>query len=221
MSTLAAPVLPDEVHSQQQHLSYLSLKEFYVYQRTVSGHARQVKLLAQAVAHQLQQTEEEVYLLGLAALMHDLGKIAIPPALLNKPGPLTEQEWIVMRLHPVIGASLLEKAGGTWSSVAPAVLAHHERWDGDGYPYRLAGEEIPLHARILAVADSYAAMTELRPYRTAISPAEARTEIRRGIGRAYDPRVAEAFLALCSRHDQGASVHLSSIFAADEQHIYI
>ncbi|GCE06792.1 HD-GYP domain-containing protein [Dictyobacter aurantiacus] len=86
------------------------------------------------------------------------------------------------------------------------VLAHHERWDGDGYPYRLANEEIPLHARILAVADSYAAMTESRPYRTARSPTEALAEIRRCTGRAYDPRVAEAFLTLCSRHDQDISV---------------
>lgn len=177
MSTLTAPVWPNQVQSQQQDFSHLSLKTFYAYQRILTEHARQVKLLAQAVVHQLQQSEEEVYLLGLAALMHDIGKIAIPPALLNKPGPLTEWEWIVMRLHPVIGARLLEKWGGTWSSVAPVVLAHHERWDGCGYPYRLAGEAIPLHARILAVVDSHAAMTEPRPYHTALSPAEAQAEI--------------------------------------------
>ncbi|GHO77807.1 hypothetical protein KSD_55780 [Ktedonobacter sp. SOSP1-85] len=196
MQMLKTPVLPSEVQLSRQHHSHLSPNTLHWYQHTLARHARQVKFLAQAVARQLQQSEGEIYLLGLAALMHDIGKIAIPSALLNKPGPLTEQEWIVMRLHPMIGACLLEKAGGTWSSIAPFVLAHHERWDGHGYPYGLAGEAIPLQARILAVVDSYAAMTEQRPYRPSLLPAEAQAEIHHCAGSAYDPRVAEVFLTL-------------------------
>ncbi|WP_052567807.1 HD-GYP domain-containing protein [Ktedonobacter racemifer] len=128
-----------------------------------------------------------------------LEKIAIPSALLNKPGSLSEQEWIIMRLHPIIGARMLEKAGGIWPSIAPFVLAHHERWDGHGYPYGLVGKAIPLQARILAVVDSCTAMAEQRPYRPALSSAEARVEIQRCAGSAYDPQVAEVFLTLLSQ----------------------
>ncbi|GHO58039.1 HD-GYP domain-containing protein [Ktedonobacter robiniae] len=185
----------------RQDVSRLSLKVLHWYQGALAGHSYRAKFLAEAVARQLRRNEREIYLLGVAALLHDIGKIAIPSALLNKPGSLTEQEWAIMRLHPMIGSCLLEKAGGIWSSIAPFVLAHHERWDGLGYPYGLAGEAIPLEARILAVVDSYTAMTEQRPYRSALSPAEARAEIRRCTGRAYDPRVANVFLALLPQDD--------------------
>ncbi|GHO56620.1 HD-GYP domain-containing protein [Ktedonobacter robiniae] len=199
MYMLTTPVPSGRAQLSSEIVSHLSPHAFHCYQHALAGHAERVKFLAQAVARQLQQSEDEIHLLGLAALMHDIGKIAIPSALLNKPGPLSEQEWTVMRLHPIIGARLLEKAGGILPLLAPSVLAHHERWDGNGYPYGLAGEAIPLHARILAVVDSYAAMTEQRPYRLAFSSAEARAEIERGAGTAYDSQVAEVFLTLLSQ----------------------
>lgn len=201
MHTLMTPTSFRREQLDRQDVNHLSLNVLHWYQNSLAGHTSQVKFLAEAVARQLRRKEREVHLLGVAALLHDIGKMAIPSALLNKPGPLTEQEWTIMRLHPLIGSCLLEKAGGIWSSIAPFVLAHHERWDGLGYPYGLVGEAIPLEARILAVVDSYTAMIEQRPYRSALAPAEARAEIRRCTGSAYDPQVANALLALLPQND--------------------
>lgn len=166
------------------------------YHSTVGQHVRQTSLLAHVLAGELQLGEQEISLIGLAALLHDIGKIAIPIALLNKPGPLTAEEWVLMRRHPQIGSQLLQSAGGRWASAAPLVLAHHERWDGQGYPDKKAREAIPLGARILAIADAYAAMTEPRSYRQALTSTEARLEIQRCAGSLYDPHLTAVFLRL-------------------------
>jgi putative nucleotidyltransferase with HDIG domain len=166
------------------------------YQHKLAEHAQRTALLARALARRSLLSEEEMRLVHLAALLHDIGKVAIPAAILDKPGPLTEQEWTVMRRHPEIGYSMLVRAGGAWACIAPLVLAHHERWDGRGYPYGLAREDIPSGARILAVVDAFAAMTEQRPYRQTLSPEEAREEVRRGAGSCFDPSVVEVMLSL-------------------------
>lgn len=101
-----------------------------------------------------------------------------------------------MRRHPEIGFQLLQRAGGIWSYIASLVLAHHEQWDGQGYPYGLAGEAIPLGARILTVVDAYDAMRGPRAYRRSFTPAEARAEVQRCAGSAYDPRIVDAFLQM-------------------------
>ena len=138
-------------HVQSNPSIFLNVLNWY--KSLVGQHAQQTSQLARALAEELQLSEQETSLIGLAALVHDIGKIAIPAFLLNKPGPLTEQEWVLMRSHSQIGAQLLQSAGGIWLDAAPLVLAHHERWDGHGYPHGMAKEAIPLGARILAIAE--------------------------------------------------------------------
>ena len=135
------------------------------------------------------------YCIEMAAPLHDMGKIAIPDSILLKPGPLTEEEWAVMKLHPVYayewlsGIPFLKKA-------LEVPYAHHERWDGSGYPRGLKGLEIPLSARIFAVADVYDALTSDRPYRKAWPKEKALAYIREEAGKQFDPEVVEAFLKL-------------------------
>jgi HD-GYP domain-containing protein (c-di-GMP phosphodiesterase class II) len=167
------------------------------YQRTKAGHAQRAACLAMALAHGLRRSEQEERFICMAALLHEIGKLSIPAAILNKPGPLTKLEWAIMRLHPEIGYQMLIGAGGVYTHVAPLVLTHHERWDGLGYPFGLAGKAIPLGARILAVADAYDAMTEQRPYRLPRTTAEASAEVRRCAGSRYDPLVVEALAYRC------------------------
>ena len=125
-------------------------------------------------------------------MLHDLGKLAIPDAVLHKPGALDDAEWQEIRRHPEVGARILTHAG--LSDVAAWVYAHHERLDGTGYPLGLAGEEIPLEARILAVADAYEAMIADRPYRAGMDAAAAIAELLACAGSQFDPAVVEAFL---------------------------
>ncbi len=157
-------------------------------------HALRMQDLAEATARILGRSEEEVQLIRLAAQLHDIGKMGIPDTILHKPGPLTPEEWAVMRSHPRMGQQILTQAGGRLDLISHIVVAHHERWDGQGYPYGLAQQEIPLGARILAVVDSYDAMTSTRPYRVACSVEHARAELQRCAGTQYDPRVVDAFL---------------------------
>jgi hypothetical protein len=136
---------------------------------------------------------EHVELLRLAASLQDIGKAALPEELLAKPGPLTADERRALERHPQIGYRILESLGA--DPVATWVLHHHERWDGAGYPARLAGEHIPLGSRILFVADAYEAMTTDQAWRARLSPEAALAELRRCSGTQFDPRVVDAFLA--------------------------
>lgn len=170
--------------------------------RGTSMHAHRLVRLALATGQKLNHSEAELHLLHLAAILHDVGKIGIPDAILNKPGPLTSEEWEVMRSHPEIGRQILEELGGIFHQLAGIVVAHHERWDGKGYPYRMAGETIPLNARILTVVDSYDAMTSLRPYREPMPLAEARAELLRCSGSQFDPCVVEAFLQVLDEQEE-------------------
>ncbi len=127
--------------------------------------------------------------------LHDVGKIGVPDAVLSKPGPLSTDEWDVMKRHPEMGVKIVEPIGFS-SAATDTILSHHERWDGTGYPYGLAGDEIPLTARAFALADAYDAMTSDRPYRAAMSKAAAVTEITVNGGRAFDPRLVDVFIDL-------------------------
>ena len=176
-----------------------------------SAHSMRMVTMAKDTARMLGCSEEEIHLVRLAALLHDIGKVGIPHEILHKPGPLTDDEWSVMRRHPKIGRQILAQAGGKFELLSHIVVAHHERWDGKGYPYGLSGESIPLGARILAVADSFDAMTSDRPYRKALTIAHAREELQRCAGGQYDPRVVDAFLRMLDvqeseRQDVVASV---------------
>ncbi len=173
--------------------------------RGTSAHAQRMIRLAEATARILGRPEEELHLIRLGALLHDIGKIGIPEAILHKPGPLTEEEWAIMRRHPDIGRQILEQVGGVFQLLSRIIVAHHERWDGQGYPHGLAKEEIPMSARILSVVDSYDAMTSDRSYRAALPVAEARAELQRCAGRQYDPQVVEAFLCVLDAEDAGGA----------------
>ena len=131
--------------------------------------------------------------MDIAARVHDIGKVAVPDSILLKPGPLTDDEWIIMKRHPVISAELIEGLE-IYRPVADAVRHEHERWDGSGYPAGLKGEEIPLIARIIAAADIYNALATDRPYRKAFSLEKTRAMIEEMRGSDLDPAVADALL---------------------------
>jgi GAF domain-containing protein len=156
-------------------------------------HSQAVLQLAVEVAERLQLDEPGLQQVRQAALLHDIGKIAIPDAILNKPGPLTSGEWQVMRTHPLVSEEIVLATGGL-ESLAPVLRAEHERWDGGGYPDGLAGEQIPLAARITFVCDAFNAMTSDRPYRSAIPLNTARAQIAMNAGTQFCPRSAGALL---------------------------
>ena len=156
-------------------------------------HSQAVVALAVAVARHLDLSDREVNEVEQVALLHDIGKIAIPDAILRKPGRLTAEEWEVMRTHPVSSERLICDVPGL-SHLAPAIRGEHERWDGTGYPDGLAGAAIPLASRITLVCDAYHAMVSDRPYRRAMSRARARAEIAVHANTQFCPRAAQALL---------------------------
>ena len=138
-------------------------------------------------------SEAELSALRYAATLHDIGELGVPEAILNKPGPLTEDERPAVEQHPLIGEGILSPIEFL-ADALPLVRAAHERWDGSGYPDGLAGEQIPLGARVLFACDCYEAMTSERPYRPALTPQAAEVELRQVAGTQLDPRVVEALL---------------------------
>jgi two-component system cell cycle response regulator len=162
--------------------------------RALGQHAADVAELAQPVARRLGLADDELRRVQQVAELHDVGKFAIPDAILDKPGPLTSDEWELVRRHPVVGQRIVAAAPAL-ADIADLVRATHERFDGGGYPDGLAGEDIPLVARIVAVCDAFDAMTSTRPYRPALSVDEALAELRRCAGTQFDPAVVSAFLA--------------------------
>lgn len=163
-------------------------------------HAKRIGDLCANVGAKLKLSHDDIDRLRLFAYLHDIGKIGISDQILNKPGPLTAEEFIVMKTHPEIGYRIA-MSSPDFASIAELILTHHERWDGSGYPNHLAGERIPLLSRILAVADAYDAMTEDRVYRKALSSADAMEEIRKNAGTQFDPKIAELFLEIVERDD--------------------
>jgi response regulator RpfG family c-di-GMP phosphodiesterase len=156
------------------------------------AHSRRVHGYAMVTAREHGVVEENLGDLAHGVLLHDIGKIGIPDAILLKPGPLTKDEWTIMRRHPEIGKRLIENIPFLKGAV-PIVYCHHERWDGNGYPQGLREEDIPLGARIFAVVDAFDAMTFDRPYSRAVPLDAARAEIRRCAGSHFDPAVVESF----------------------------
>jgi diguanylate cyclase (GGDEF)-like protein/putative nucleotidyltransferase with HDIG domain len=161
--------------------------------RYTGEHSESVVELASKVAEGLALGTEEVQRVRAAALLHDIGKVAIPDAVLNKQGELDESEWEVMREHPVIGERILRAIPGL-GGVARMVRHEHERFDGGGYPDGLRGDEIPIGARIILACDAYHAMTSDRPYRKAMSHGEAIRELAKGAGSQFDPEVTEVLI---------------------------
>lgn len=164
--------------------------------RHTACHSLETAALSEALAAAMGLTAKQVERVHLAAHLHDVGKIGVPGAILGKPGPLTAEEFAVIKRHPEIGARILGPcfAHGAWG-VLEMVLRHHERFDGSGYPGGLRGRDIPMGARIIAVADSYSAMRQDRPYRRGMDHETALEEIAANAGRLYDPDAAKEFLA--------------------------
>jgi len=165
-------------------------KDHYTY-----GHSRKVNTHAVALAEAIGLPPEEVARISTAALLHDIGKIGIPDRILNKKGKLTDEEWEVIKSHSRLGATIV----GNIPDLAPCVgfiLHHHEWWDGNGYPQGLKGKTIPLGARILAVADAFAAMTSARPYRDPLCDDKVLQRLRHGAGTQFDPELVEVFVGL-------------------------
>ena len=160
----------------------------------LTGHTDEVAALAVDVASRLGLDEEEIERLAIAVELHDIGKIAIPRSILHKPGPLDPDEWEFVKRHSLIGERITQSAPAL-IGVAGLIRSSHERWDGDGYPDRLAGSDIPLGAQIVFVCDAYAAMTSDRSYKPAMSRVEANAELERNSGTQFAPAVVEAFLA--------------------------
>ncbi len=182
-------------------------------------HQRGVGALVLEVGRRLAMDSEELDVLARAAELHDVGKIAIPDAILNKPGPLDDEEWLFMRRHTILGERIL-KAAAALRPVAELVRSSHERYDGTGYPDGLHAEEIPLGARIIFVCDAFDAMISERSYSGAVSPAEALAELRACAGTQFDPAVVEAFVTMLTGSESPPALARVgvSVDAEDRQH---
>ena len=165
---------------------------------TTAGHTERCSWYALKVAEELGLPEEETSVVRLASLLHDIGKLAIPDEVLFKPDPLNEEEWERMKRHPIAALHVLSHIRSL-TDATPAILHHHEHFNGSGYPDGLTGEEIPIASRILLVTDAFDAMTTDRPYRKAMPVEEAIAELRRNSGSQFDPAVVEAFLTMLAR----------------------
>lgn len=157
------------------------------------AHARRLAAMAREIGERMGLSQLELDQLELLSMLHDIGKVAVPDRILNKPGKLTAEEWVEMKKHPEIGYRIAASSPEL-SPIAEFILCHHERWDGKGYPQGLSGEEIPLLSRILSVVDSYDAMTENRAYRKAMEKEKVLIEIKESSGTQFDPKIAAIFI---------------------------
>src|SRR6202035_1842861 len=162
--------------------------------QTTHDHLQRVRIYAIEVAKELGMTGTDLEALHAAALLHDIGKLAVPEHIISKPGRLTPEEFEKMKIHPIVGAEILERVQFPYP-VVPIVRAHHEKWDGTGYPYGLRGEEIPIGARILAAVDCLDALASDRQYRRALPLEDAMARVAAESGTAFDPKVIQALRA--------------------------
>ena len=160
------------------------------------GHSAQVAVIAEDIMHHLQIDAEKRFTINLAAILHDVGKIGICDTILHKKGKLTEEEFAVIKEHPLIGAKILE-GNASLQKIQDIIKHHHERYDGQGYPDRLVGENIPFGARVIAVADSFQAMISDRPYRNGMKQEVAMQELEKNKGLQFDPQITDVFLEIC------------------------
>jgi putative nucleotidyltransferase with HDIG domain len=167
-------------------------------------HSRSVVTLALDVAAEMGLDARGRRNVEFGALLHDVGKIAIPKAIINKPGPLTDDEWVVIRTHTLEGQRMLDRVGGVLGEVGRIVRSSHERWDGNGYPDGLSGQSIPLAARIVSCCDAFNAMTTTRPYREAMPLADALAELRDNAGTQFDPGVVDALVRVVAGYGPAA-----------------
>jgi HD-GYP domain-containing protein (c-di-GMP phosphodiesterase class II) len=185
-----------ELKNAYQGTSYLLGDMIEADDAYTGSHSREVVELVLAVSERLALSSDDQRMAEFTALLHDVGKLRIPSAVINKPGPLDDEERRLMNTHTVLGQEMLERAGGLLGEVGPLVRSCHEHWDGNGYPDGLAGEDIPLVARIVCTCDAWNAMTTDRSYRRALSLDEAAAELRKCAGTQFDPAVVDALVAV-------------------------
>ena len=204
---------------EQSHISVIGalIGALEAKESHLSGHAATTMHYSVEVGRKLGLGAEEIAAIKLGALFHDVGKIGVPESLLSKPAELTDEEWIEMRAHPTIGASLLGNVP-MLDRIRPIVVAHHENFDGTGYPAGLKGSEIPLAAQIISVADSFDAMTSERPYRIALRPKQALRELRANSGTQFNPVVVEAFIQVVIEERRRAARGKAPVHG--HQHVY-
>src|SRR5215471_14919585 len=193
------------VHDEQRHVKEVSDIHLATIEalalaidakdQTAQSHIRRVQVYAAGLARALGMSDNEIRGVKTAALLHDIGKLAVPEHILSKPGPLTQEEFQKIRIHPQVGAEIISGVPFPYP-VAPLILSHHERWDGKGYPTGLKGEEIPIGARILAVVDYFDALMSERPYHKPMSLEAALGLLRQEAGKALDPQVVSKFIEL-------------------------
>jgi putative nucleotidyltransferase with HDIG domain len=163
--------------------------------RETEGHTQRVTNTTEKLARAMGCTEEEIIHIRRGALLHDMGKMGIPDEILQKPGPLTDDEWVIMRRHPEMAYQMLSPIKYLQDAIIIPYY-HHERWDGSGYPHKLKGKEIPLHARLFAVVDVWDALTSDRPYRKRMPNRDVIDYLQMEAGRLFDPVIVEKFIAL-------------------------
>jgi HD-GYP domain-containing protein (c-di-GMP phosphodiesterase class II) len=177
--------LKNLIHTINSVSTTIELRDPYT-----AGHQRRVAALAVAIGHEMGMDENRLEGLFLGSMVHDIGKIAIPKTILNEPGKLTREQWEAIRFHPAAGHKIVQSVEFPWP-IGAMIRQHHERFDGSGYPDKLAGEDILLEARIIAVADVVEAIHCSRPYRPALGFEAALDEIMRGAGAKYDPKIVD------------------------------
>jgi len=162
------------------------------------GHVSRVVSYARALAVAIGWKEEHLRILEVGALLHDIGKIVVPDQILNKPGPLSDEEWILMKQHPAAGAKILQEISHLRDAL-PYIYSHHEHWDGSGYPQRLSGKNIPIEGRLLTLADVYDALTTKRPYHPARPKEEVISFLQYYAGKHFDPELVPVFIQVLRR----------------------
>ncbi len=182
------------------------------------SHSARVAALARTLAEEMSLSPDEMRRVQIGALLHDIGKIGIPDAILNKPGPLTDEEWVIMRTHPALGGSIVSSVEPL-AELAPVIRCHHERYDGAGYPDRLAGDAVPLASYVVAAADAYEVIVSRRSYKEAATLDQAVAEMRRCRGTQFHPAVVDAFLRIVERDRTEGTQHLSRVSAIEHEEI--
>lgn len=178
----------------EQHANVL-IDNLAVRHPEMAAHLERAGEMAAQVALRMGLDNDTLWRVGYAARLHDIGKLAVPKRIIDKPGPLSDSEWKMMKRHTIVGARMLEEIPSL-APVAPLVRASHERWDGAGYPDGLRGERIPIESRIVFACDAFDAITSKRPYQDAIPVPKALKELRRCAGTQFDPRIVDALTKL-------------------------
>ncbi|WP_286977771.1 HD-GYP domain-containing protein [Acetomicrobium sp. UBA5826] len=187
------------------HLIDIKNVDSYTFQ-----HSLQVMTISLMIGKSLDMTKNQLHNLGMGAVLHDIGKVGIPKSILNKEGPLTEEERNIVRQHPKTGFELLQDCSLVWPTARAVVLQHHEKWDGSGYPRGLAGEDIHIYSRIVAPVNVYDALISKRPYQESMLPHQAYYYIKGKAGLLFDPLVVEKFLDIVAPYPIGTWVKLNS-----------